>query len=116
MSNELSIRDIQLELATTIADISAVRWVTDSAMIRYRPGPAGKEYAYVPNQFAIMELNRLFHGLEGFRLVVFDTDQDGFGREHVLHGSSAADNFLGLLTHQHVIASDIRLTLGCVNH
>ncbi len=62
MSNELSIRDIQLELATTIADISAVRWVTDSSMIRYRPGPAGKEYAYVPNQFAIMELNRLFHG------------------------------------------------------
>ena len=54
------------------------------------------------------------HGCDGFRLVVFDADQDALGASDVAHDVCAGEHAIGPFAHQPVIASDPWLALGAI--
>ena len=56
-----------------------------------------------------------FHGGDGFRLVVLDTDENALWLQQVAEDADAAHDILGALAHQHVIAGHERLAFGPVD-
>jgi hypothetical protein len=59
--------------------------------------------------------DRGLHGGDGFGLVVLDADQHLPRRQQVAKDGNAADDFLGTLAHQDVIAAHVGLALGAVD-
>ncbi len=60
--------------------------------------------------------HRLLHGGDGFRFVVLDADQHFFRIQQFAQHFRAAQDVGGTFAHQHVVAGDVRLALGAVEH
>ncbi|EXI88783.1 MAG: hypothetical protein AW11_01886 [Candidatus Accumulibacter regalis] len=60
-------------------------------------------------------LHRSLHGGDGFRLVVFDTDQYPLRGEQVAKDGRSANDLLGTLAHQDIVAAHVGLALGAVD-